>query len=608
MFASPPTPPDPPQPTPRSQRLSREELQQAVMHLNNADPPANGDTLALILNDMEFTEPINVGQLLGARNNYMPVACDFAWKVTNCTFLEGFSARFVDFKQDFKIRAAEFYGEHTFFEQVIFDCDLTHFDRVKFNSANTYFSGAKFKAKRTLFFKCLFNGEQANFSKSEFVGTNTDFFSCRFNTNDIGFSEAVFSGESVDFIDTRFNGHETWFSYVKFNSNATCFSGVNFSSEKINFSYATLNKSLSFKSVWFQNNQILQFEAITFAEQGSLTLDDCQFEDTACIKFTNIKPKERKEVIHIRQEALTQATEGERRRYQFNNCTFRPGNVLVSQLDTTLLQVTGGNGLNGFVFEHCHWAEQNASGWLGWGLSFRRAPDDDGLLNKSNNELVRRRMTYERLKKEAENQGNSQLASDFYFWQMWYQYHTADNDDSKRVKWFYLVTSGFGLSMLRPLLWFGVVIAVFTAFYAALLGFVTGGFNWAAGFILLLALTLSPGNPCKGVHWDYLATSGVRPLLWLGVFTALYVALLGFITGGVSLEAGFKLVLALTLSPGNPSVCLTGVLPAAEPVHYLRSVTWWQFGLFWLAFMAQNAIGLYLLFQFGAAIRNKVKR
>jgi hypothetical protein len=68
--------------------------------------------------------------------------------------------------------------------------------------------------------------------------------------------------------------------------------------------------------------------------------------------------------------------------------------------------------------------------------------------------------------------------------------------------------------------------------------------------------------------------------------------------------------LTLAQSHGNPleSLKLDEVLKGLLTADQLDALAMPWRVVFWVLFMGQNAMVLYLLFQLGAAIRNKVKR
>jgi hypothetical protein len=97
-------------------------------------------------------------------------------------------------------------------------------------------------------------------------------------------------------------------------------------------------------------------------------------------------------------------------------------------------------------------------------------PKDDG--HTHDVELnIRQRKTYERLKTDAQQLGDTQVASDFYFWQMWYRYYEKPwHNFSKLISGFYLLTSGFGLSVVRPFCCLVLFLLFMGGVYAILLG------------------------------------------------------------------------------------------------------------------------------------------
>jgi hypothetical protein len=597
-----------PTPTPRAQQWGMAELQAEVDNLL-ANLPADEISPVLHLRDISFTEYIYIGRLLGSPpGDSRSVNCPFALQIDACTFLQGFSATNVSFTQSVffddsteffgitSFKNATFLGENTSFDGAKFSGENTSFEKAKFFGYHTFFSRAIFSSKKTSFELSRFSVENHTyFENTKFLGRET-FFNCATFMETISFNSATFSGALISFDNTTFSGEHTSFDSATFSGEYISFKETKFLREDSPYgSNASFSKAkfeggvTSFHEITAQHCSI-NFEYLSFANEGRLEFFDCFFEgQQALINFIDIS-FDSKERIFLDNSVLNK--KAEQTRYDFQNCRFRPNTVVVSQMDTEELRIEGGNGLAGFKFQHCLWPRKKPEGKLGFGLQFQHAPDDfpvashlpmnitltiprnESDLNPStytmsdnadlgfNKFFDARRKLYERLKKEAQDGGDTQTASDFYFWQQWYRYQSlrwfSPEFLDKSISQFYLATSAFGLSVMRPL---------------------------------------------------------IRLLFWVfGVFAGSYALLLSWLRDQFDISKGLPSMyvsgLTLAISHGNPleALNLKALLQPALTTDELDVLSPWLSVVFALLFFLQNTMQLYFLFQISAAIRNKVKR
>jgi hypothetical protein len=577
---------------------------------------------------INFVEKVDLRELIApSASQFAVINCDFAWAVRDCVFSEGIKGNNIYFLEEVVFSRphelpTEFGGESTYlaycvfhknvyFYNSIFKSRTTFFCENNFCGPSTEFTGSVFHSNTVFFNHSTFKGDDTYFDHTKFIGEDTSFHSCTFSATRTHFNNAQFTGEEASF-SANFNSERTFFDYCQclnanlsfhcsaFKTGRTSFYDSVFDNADCEFMHANLEGG----SVEFINTQFINsrpsFRHINFGKPSHLKFNNCKITDTkdslllwvwllqqfvrpsplpywfrlalpkygiATVYFEHVTIDDEEEHILIRREALQAiATPTDVDRYQFNKCHFRPNNVAVEQLDLNQLAVTGGNGINGFGFTHCLWPAKRYPVWplrLLSGLIINRTPAHN---DTKPTQYDDQRITYERLKQQAQDQGDQQLASDFYVWQLWFKYQSlgwwVPTDDNllrpfslrKAVLWFYCVTSAFGVSIVRPLLC--LLILLFLACpldYALLLG--------------LAKQRLGLGS------WDgYLISKGLQ----------------------------------MALSHGNPleGLNLSGYLTEYQLLH----LPWWLTILFWLGFMLQNAVVLYLWFQLGAAIRNKVKR
>jgi hypothetical protein len=286
--------------------------------------------------------------------------------------------------------------------------EFTNFNGATFEK-DIQFLGTSFKSD-TMFMKTVFKSK-ADFSFAEFV-------------KDVRFSSSLFK-EEVSFTKARFNGTAN-FSQTTFKRNAQ-FAYVVFYNDA-DFTVSIVEQQISFISSIFRQGGT--FVGCTFGEQSQLIFGK----------------------VVVSSEPLYFDTVAN---VKFSANYLNPNIIQLVGCDLTHLNVTEGNGLTGFSFDNCTWPTQRLGLWKWWGLlaTFKALPK--GLHKPLEKKPEEGKMVYARLKEQAKESGQAQLASDFYFWQMWFSLQTVPG--WKRffdLKQYYYMASHFGLSITLPLLWF----------------------------------------------------------------------------------------------------------------------------------------------------------
>jgi hypothetical protein len=134
----------------------------------------------------------------------------------------------------------------------------------------------------------------------------------------------------------------------------------------------------------------------------------------------------------------------------FNNCYLTPNSVRLVNAQLEHLNVQEGNGLTGFAFDNCHWPKHRLK-CFPW-ATFSALPTAMHTLLEQ--DLKAGKGVYARLKEQAKEAGQAQLASDFYFWQMWFNLQTLSGRKRPfHLGQYYYCASHFGLSVVLPVFW-----------------------------------------------------------------------------------------------------------------------------------------------------------
>jgi hypothetical protein len=170
---------------------------------------------------------------------------------------------------------------------------------------------------------------------------------------------------------------------------------------------------------------------------------------------------------------------------------------------------------------------------------------------------------YANLKAKADEKGERQLGNDYFFWQQYFQGKSPLKPTKHWVNSFYMNTSVYGLSYILPLAYFILVLFLGGIFYNLL-----------------------------GDEFATVSINSVQKSFCSQIMVYVF-EIKGYI---VSISASLPFVF-------SGSKLVESLLPEL-PENAKRLKT----GLFYGLYILQHLIQGYLLFQIGAAIRNKVKR
>ncbi len=535
---------------------------------------------------------------------------DFSY-ATFLDTIECFNARFktnVDFKkshfsQDIYFDSANF-EESAGFESATFEGKLI-FRKAVFDK-EAYFSNAHFR--QTVDFENAIFKQTPNFSETLFQET-TDFQSVTF-FNGVSFSEAKFKNQAdfskaiftkeASFSHTTFDGKANFynatfevgasFEYTDFNGTVDFWAST--FKQDVHFFHTEFVKSASFKDIrlsdcsfWLdhcttqdyldiipkelRNDSDILIKYFNLrSEKPSLVVDleNCSPESKGTISFENIEMDEKKTCIKLRNIKSDSGVE-----VHFSDCNFYGENVVLRNVDFEKINIEGGTLAKGFDFGFQQ--SKTKKHTLDWfGISFRPFEfeaiheDTDKILKslvdetKKVNKPKMWASIYANLKAKVDNDGEKQLGNDYYFWQQYFQCKTQNHPFFNK---FYLYTSAYGLSSLLPFCCFVLVFVIGGTFYNFLGDFAT------------VSITSVQKSFCSQIM-EY-------------VFE-----IKGYI---VSISASIPFIFF------SDSKLVESLLPEL-PENAKRLKT----GLFYFGYIVQHLIQGYLLFQIGAAIRNKVKR
>ncbi|MCS6267727.1 MAG: hypothetical protein H2174_09205 [Vampirovibrio sp.] len=217
--------------------------------------------------------------------------------------------------------------------------------------------------------------------------------------------------------------------------------------------------------------------------------------------------------------------------------------------------VTRGNTVKGMLFDHCHFKEKALP---------KKFPDNllghlefKALVSSEMDSIKDLALMYASLKTTATEGGETQLANDFHFWQQYYQ------GKLKFSPWntIYKYTSAYGQDVKLPLAWFFSLFINGIYFYA-------------------LALT------------DFNTTSLQNGIDY---FNNLWVK---------GLPISISSSLPFMFSDNDTIKALLPILPQTIRFDW----DFWRVVGFYFGYILQHLAQGFVLFQIGAAIRNKVKR
>lgn len=408
--------------------------------------------------------------------------------------------------------------------------DFISFDRCRFNK--------EIKIENSVFEKTAYF-ISARFSE------NASFFESIFKTKAI-FEGAQFHA-SANFRNTDFLGP------VRFRASRV--------SEKIDFSGAKFFSDCKFDAVRFDPDGQLYFCNVQCGEKAVLFFEgdynSCDASNK--IVFTAFSPPRKGPLIRIHNDPRMQKRCKKQNHFggkiiYFCSCHFQEENVYLTNFFLPFLDNDSAYGWKGFTFDKCQWGEPvqasfNTGHWHNWlinllflfpPLRFLALPDEKDAQDPAESNF--RANTYAELKTVARASGDTQLASNFYFWQMFW---SLQSNPKQFWNWVYLLTSAYGLSVARPLIFLFLCFFLSYTIYA-LLTINYAPFLWTSDAIPYLDL----------------AFRGLNPFSWL---------------------------------------------PDLKNCSTIKLNTWSALSVS-LVFFFQHAVALYLWFQLGAAIRSRVRQ
>ncbi|MDJ0625731.1 MAG: pentapeptide repeat-containing protein [Candidatus Caenarcaniphilales bacterium] len=532
--------------------------------------------------------------------------CDKIILAKNVIFSGNVSFTNVEFLQDVDFENTEF-------------CLRAVFNGARFHK-DVNFSGVNFY-------------RQANFAKSEFLlSSSPNFYHCRFHeivtfaeakfqtTSDIVFDYSTFKGIAF-FNSIHFQGKAT-FANSKFEG--TCnmsytdfvcggrFSGAEFQ-KLARFTSIKVKGQLDFLRTSFAENCLLNH--LHFKDGGKIKFDDLGVLESTRIVVGSIDSvevqsnrKRKNELINFEHFSVIldsptivvkdcKSCPEDVPILKFENCFVERGAIRFENCDLTYIEnfISADQRIfDAFAFKNCDLPKQSPphlflpfmlelstidnfeEGRTLWNLlkknftlSYRlnKAKLRKTLLQKfaeqKANLARRRKEKYAFLKADAEHHGDSQLASDFFFSQMYW----ANIEKATFANSIYYSLSGYGLSWFRPCVTFCSVFLV----------------SFFIFFLIHFTRMSPPGIECE--------TSNL-----LCEVTALFTRADHFIPVPLGLSI-------LASSPMPVDLYVIRIIELAD-----KQVTAWQLVLTFLFYVPQKVLQLFSLFEFGAAIRNKVKR
>ncbi|XVJ52023.1 MAG: pentapeptide repeat-containing protein [Vampirovibrio sp.] len=440
------------------------------------------------------------------------------------------------------------------------------------------FSGAIFKVEAD-FSQSVFK-EKAIFSTSAFIEV-ADFFGVTFE-------------KDAHFFSTSFTKRSDFFS-VSFRQGAG-FHGANFTEEAgfsktafsgdTDFSGASFGKHTSFKEIKFLTNTPLKFKYITLHDvfeivpaslQGHINITSPQFEgeksklevnflncdrnSKGSITFDDLKMDQDRIYITVRNLK----EEIENVEIKFKTCNFYGKNISFKKVNNIdAVNFDDVDDISGFDFDLLKPTVLKRTIHMLWTFPFNRYQFQ--AIHKNTDEALKKvdmwASIYANLKAKADEKGERQLGNDYFFWQQYFQGKSPLKSTKHWVNSFYMNTSVYGLSYILPLVYFSLVLFFGGIFYNFLGDFTT------------VSITSVQKSFCSQIMVYVFEVKG-------------YI---------VSISASLPFVF-------SDSKLVESLLPEL-PENAKRLKT----GLFYFGYILQHLIQGYLLFQIGAAIRNKVKR
>jgi hypothetical protein len=352
------------------------------------------------------------------------------------------------------------------------------------------------------------------------------------------------------------------------------FDGANINNQ-VSFYETTFKQQAHFSNLVINilaNNSEPTFFRLRIEEKFYLGLQDsskiaipinaCIFSNNGCFIIDYNKQKENQnwelrlnamecdgDAVRVKIRNLSPESKAE---IKFKDCHFYGKNVAFTNVAMKNVSITGGNTVKGMLFDHCHFDPTQLTQGLLKNLQFKALAGEEQWIDSQDQEKIKERaLVYASLKTTATEGGETQLANDFHFWQQYYQ------GKLKFSPWntIYKYTSAYGQSVELPLAWFFCLFIIGIYFYA-------------------LALT----NFNTLTYFNYLWTKGLP----------------------ISISGS----LPFMFSDNDTIKALLPTLPQTIRFDW----DFWRVVGFYFGYILQHLAQGFVLFQIGAAIRNKVKR
>jgi hypothetical protein len=557
------------------------------------------------------------------------VECPFEIKACNTKFNDKLVFYAVTFSSGVDFHSATFSGNKTTFLFVIFLCNVsfvnaeflgeldfgsaTFLDKVNFHSA-TFSGGATFFCSATF----LGNVHFIYTTFLKYVSFNSAVFFREANwgnavfMEDANFHSTTFLGEATLGLakfkgNTRFTALKlssiTYFHIDKTIIEAPLYLSVKedllcliFSNAPFLLAYIFLNKNFStvkqwIVCLWLFSKPTVQIIEPIMTEQGCIVVDYDKHTEEQHWRLNIPNMECDGDAVRLKIRNLSAESNA---KILFEDCHFYGKNVAFTNVAMHNVAITGGNTVKGMLFDHCDFDTTNPSEWQLKYLHFRSLAGEDQWLNSTDPEKLKERaLVYASLKTTATQGGETQLANDFHFWQQYYQ------GKCKSSPWntMYKYSSAYGLDVILPVFWFIRVLVTFACVYALLLNPIAPITLFYIGFGSLLPILIEDNiNPSlrKKVYFIRICLF----LIGLVLLVGLYKVLLQGLPLSVSSSLPFIFADNDTIKELLPSI----------PTEF--GITWasGKVLLFYLLYIFQHLLQGFLLFQIGAAIRNKVKR
>lgn len=436
---------------------------------------------------------------------------------------------------------------------------------------NTQFSGG-------LIFEEIIFDKQVSFNNASFGKSKSDkkqiyyeFSRCEFREG-CDFSQARFH-QTVSFQDCTFNGKVDFQSAKLCNSILGFNWSVNFSTKK------GLLGEFNFKQLEFIGNSVVSISDLDFTENSRINIfgpnvnkHKRQFPsnrggaERSPFEFYSVISTIKKPVVfltHLKNnESLHPIVD-------FHFCNFEENTVKVRDSEMQTINLSTMN-YRGFTFENCIWKPGKPPRFHTLKVS---CDGDDPNKKREKEEYHQIEEKYASLKIAAKNSGDEQLASEFHFWQLFYAGKQLSKPIPKIINSLYYHVCGYGLSITRPILFWALFIFAFALIYSIILQ----PFKFQLPHLLCYMECNLLAFCC------YLKTDPIT-----------------FIIQSIQniSHDGIKLSMEASTYAFDPFKLL-------ENSPYKNTHKEIVIGFI---YFFQKAIQLFLLFEFGAAIRNKVKR